>query len=200
MELTLDYNTELFPLQVDQNVVLALASSLAREPAGSQDTTVDEDRDRDVWRPDGKGRRGFEDEYDYVMYGRVYRFDSGTGEVVYVSRILSFTVYPRLTRAFQNRICIVWRVTHVSHRVLPPHDEHCARGPSISINAEIVTSGGPLYPTMFKKSGAVAKLAYFDLARRSHIRKLCDKDPKACISKNIRIGRASVYIQCRHVV
>ena len=85
MELTLDYNTELFPLQVGQNVVLALASSLAREPAGSQDTAVDEARDRDVWRPDGKGRRGFEDEYDYVMYGRVYRFDPGTGEVVCVS-------------------------------------------------------------------------------------------------------------------
>jgi hypothetical protein len=85
MDLTLDYNTELFPLQVGQNVVLALASSLSRDPAGSQEATGEEDRDRDVWRPDGKGRQGFEDEYDYVMYGRVYRFDPGTGEVVYVS-------------------------------------------------------------------------------------------------------------------
>jgi DNA-directed RNA polymerase I, II, and III subunit RPABC3 len=85
MDLTLDYNTELFPLQVGQNVVLALASSLSRDPVGSQDATGEEDRDRDVWRPDGKGRRGFEDEYDYVMYGRVYRFDPGTGEVVYVA-------------------------------------------------------------------------------------------------------------------
>jgi DNA-directed RNA polymerases I, II, and III subunit RPABC3 len=84
MELTLDYNVEIFPLELDQNVVLALASSLARDPAVSQDGTVEEDRDRDVWRPDGKGRRGFEDDYDYVMYGRVYRFDPGTDEVVYV--------------------------------------------------------------------------------------------------------------------
>jgi len=82
MELTLDYNSEIFPLDVGQNVVLALASSLARDPAVSQDGPVEEDRDHDVWRPDGKGRRGFEDEYDYVMYGRVYRFDPGTGEVV----------------------------------------------------------------------------------------------------------------------
>jgi len=82
MELTLDYNVEIFPLEIDQNVVLALASSLARDPAVSQDGTVEEDRDRDVWRPDGKGRRGFEDDYDYVMYGRVYRFDPGTDEVV----------------------------------------------------------------------------------------------------------------------
>lgn len=87
MKLTLDYNSEIFPLDNGQNVVLALASSLARDSAGSQDAAVEEDRDRDVWRPDGKGRRGFEDEYDYVMYGRVYRFDPGTGEVVYVSFI-----------------------------------------------------------------------------------------------------------------
>jgi DNA-directed RNA polymerase I, II, and III subunit RPABC3 len=84
MELSLDYNCEIFPLDVGMNVVLALASSLARDPVGTQDGIVEEDRDRDVWRPDGKGRRGVEDEYDYVMYGRVYRFDPGTGEVVYV--------------------------------------------------------------------------------------------------------------------
>ncbi|KAI0283447.1 hypothetical protein BGY98DRAFT_952452 [Russula aff. rugulosa BPL654] len=82
MVLTLDYNCEIFPLEVGQNVVLALASSLARDPAVSQDGTVEEDRDRDVWRPDGKGRRGFEDDYDYVMYGRVYRFDPGDDDEV----------------------------------------------------------------------------------------------------------------------
>jgi RNA polymerase Rpb8 len=93
MALTLDYNSEIYPLDAGQNVVLALASSLAREPAGTQDaaTVAEEDRDRDVWRPDGKGRRGFEDEYDYVMYGRVYRFDPGTGEVVYV--LLTFVCH-----------------------------------------------------------------------------------------------------------
>ncbi len=84
MKLTLDYNCEIFPLQVDQTVVLALASSLVRDPAASQDGAVEEDRDRDVWRPDGKGRRGFEDDYDYVMYGRVYRFDPGNEDTVYV--------------------------------------------------------------------------------------------------------------------
>jgi hypothetical protein len=87
MVLTLDYNCEIFPLEVGQNVVLALASSLARDPAVSQDGTVEEDRDRDVWRPDGKGRRGFEDDYDYVMYGRVYRFDPGDDDEVYVLKI-----------------------------------------------------------------------------------------------------------------
>ncbi|KAH9165841.1 RNA polymerase [Lactarius sanguifluus] len=82
MDLTLDYNSEIFPLNIGQDVALALASSLARGPAGSQEGAEEEDRDRDVWRPDAKGRRGLEDDYGYVMYGRVYRFDPGTGEVV----------------------------------------------------------------------------------------------------------------------
>lgn len=82
MDLTLDYNVEIFPLNIGQDVALALASSLARGPAGSQEGAEEEDRDRDVWRPDGKGGRGLEDDYSYVMYGRVYRFDPGTGEVV----------------------------------------------------------------------------------------------------------------------
>lgn len=77
MDLTLDYNTELFPLQTDQSFALALASSLARggsgggADGGAEDA---DDKDRDVWRPDGKGRRGLEEDYDYVMYGKVSVF------------------------------------------------------------------------------------------------------------------------------
>ena len=89
MDLTLDYNTELFPLQKGQTLALALAlalaSSLARGPAGaSSGDDDDDDKEKGVWRPDGKGRRGLEEDYDYVMYGKVYRFDPGTAEVVYV--------------------------------------------------------------------------------------------------------------------
>ncbi|KAI0936227.1 hypothetical protein AcV5_004418 [Taiwanofungus camphoratus] len=72
MDLTLDYNVELYPLQKDQSFALALASSLARGPPGAAGGAADEDeKDRDVWRPDGKGRRGLEEDYDYVMYGKV---------------------------------------------------------------------------------------------------------------------------------
>jgi DNA-directed RNA polymerase I, II, and III subunit RPABC3 len=75
MDLTLDYNVELFPLERDQSFALALASSLARggvAAAGEADGAEDgDDKDRDVWRPDGKGRRGLEQDYDYVMYGKV---------------------------------------------------------------------------------------------------------------------------------
>lgn len=77
MDLTLDYNVELFPLQKEQIFALALASSLARGGStaganGNDGATEDtDDKDRDVWRPDGKGRRGLEEDYDYVMYGKV---------------------------------------------------------------------------------------------------------------------------------
>jgi hypothetical protein len=77
MDLTLDYNIELFPLQQEQSFALALASSLARGGGPAGTGGVDggaedaDDKDRDVWRPDGKGRRGLEEDYDYVMYGKV---------------------------------------------------------------------------------------------------------------------------------
>ncbi|KXN89876.1 DNA-directed RNA polymerases I, II, and III subunit RPABC3 [Leucoagaricus sp. SymC.cos] len=84
MDLTLDYNFELFPLQNEQSFALALASSLDREgaPTTAGDGDEEADKDRHKWRPDGKGKRGLEEDYDYVMYGKVYKFDSGTAEIV----------------------------------------------------------------------------------------------------------------------
>lgn len=78
MDLTLDYNVELYPLQAEQSFALALASSLARGPPSGED----EQKETAVWRPDGKGLRGLEEDYEYVMYGKVYRFDGGTAEIV----------------------------------------------------------------------------------------------------------------------
>ncbi|KAJ3488456.1 hypothetical protein NLI96_g2807 [Meripilus lineatus] len=83
MDLTLDYNIELYPLKAGQSFALALASSLAKGAQGGEGAGgEDEEKDRDVWRPDGKGRRGLEEDYEYVMYGKVYRFDGGTAEIV----------------------------------------------------------------------------------------------------------------------
>ncbi|KAF4623730.1 hypothetical protein D9613_001944 [Agrocybe pediades] len=86
MELTLDYNVELFPLQPEQNFALALATSLVaggqNAKASADDINNVSETERDVWRPDGKGVRGLEDEYDYVMYGKIYKFDGEAGEIV----------------------------------------------------------------------------------------------------------------------
>lgn len=73
MDLTLDYNVELFPLHQDDNFALALASSLARGGGATGAAEDGDDKERDVWRPDGKGHRGLEDDYDYVMYGKVVK-------------------------------------------------------------------------------------------------------------------------------
>ncbi|KAH8831332.1 RNA polymerase [Flagelloscypha sp. PMI_526] len=82
MDLTLDYNVELLPLEDKQSFSFALATSLSK---GFTDS--DEKDDAPVWRPDGKGRKGLEEDYDYVMYGKIYKFDSGNSEqaTVYAS-------------------------------------------------------------------------------------------------------------------
>ncbi|KAI6132696.1 RNA polymerase [Pisolithus croceorrhizus] len=85
MDMTLDYNTELFPVSMGQTITMALASSLSRDSGqtGSGAEGVDVE-DKDVWRPDGKGRKGLEEDYEYVMYGKVYKFDGGNAETVTV--------------------------------------------------------------------------------------------------------------------
>ena len=70
MDLTLDYNVELFVLENNQTFALALASSLARGTPTTNEAG-EEEKDTDVWRPDGKGRRGLDEDYYYVMYGKV---------------------------------------------------------------------------------------------------------------------------------
>ncbi|KAK0233467.1 hypothetical protein EDD18DRAFT_1120902 [Armillaria luteobubalina] len=82
MDMTLDYNIELFPLETGQHFALALASSLARGGQRTNTTDGATEEEEHVWRPDGKGQRGLEEDYDYVMYGKVYKFDGGTAEIV----------------------------------------------------------------------------------------------------------------------
>ena len=51
-----------------------LTSSLAHggplAAAAVMGSTDKDDKDRDVWQPDGKGRCGLEEDYEYVMYER----------------------------------------------------------------------------------------------------------------------------------
>lgn len=102
MDLTLDYNNELFPLKTGQTFTLSLATSLSRGSVPGKDGEGEDKEQR--WRPDGKGQKGIEEDYEYVMFGRVstawdllssfisltssygqvYKFDTGK-EVSYVS-------------------------------------------------------------------------------------------------------------------
>lgn len=69
--LTLDVNTELYPLNVDDRMTVALALSLNLD--GSKD-------DGKGWREVGRGEQTLADEFDYVCHGKIYRFEEGTGE------------------------------------------------------------------------------------------------------------------------
>lgn len=64
MSLVLDYNIELYPLRVGDTFSMVLASSLSR---GGM---TDEDDSQAAWRP-GKVSKGIDEDYEYVMYGRV---------------------------------------------------------------------------------------------------------------------------------
>ena len=73
--LTLDINTELFPCLVGERVHLMLASTLSLD--GSKD-------DGKGWRDVGRGEQSLADDYEYVCHGKIYRFEEGDEENMWV--------------------------------------------------------------------------------------------------------------------
>ena len=80
MDLSLDFNHELYPLKPADNITVVLASSL------SLAATTGEDRERETWRPDGRNDRGLDADYEYVMYGKVHFFSEPNLSCAEVSR------------------------------------------------------------------------------------------------------------------
>jgi DNA-directed RNA polymerase I, II, and III subunit RPABC3 len=67
--MSLDINTDLYPVAVGETVQMVLASTLSLD--GSKD-------DEKGWRDVAKGEQmTLADQYDYVCYGKVYRFEEG---------------------------------------------------------------------------------------------------------------------------
>ena len=64
--LTLDVNHELYPLTSGETVTMVLATTL----------NLDGTKDERGWR-EKKGESTLADMYDYVCYGKVYRFEEG---------------------------------------------------------------------------------------------------------------------------
>lgn len=76
MDLTLDFNSEIYPLKVGEKFSLVLASSLSLE-ANANAGGVEK---KESWRERAPGERDLSDEYEYVMFGKVYRYeDSNKG-------------------------------------------------------------------------------------------------------------------------
>ena len=83
MDLTLDFNHEIYPLGPSDTITLVLASSLQL----SATTTAKAGEDagtasRETWRPNVGPSKGLDADYEYVMYGKIYKFDEGAGERV----------------------------------------------------------------------------------------------------------------------
>ena len=80
LSLILDLNTEIYPLEKDELISLNLSSSLRLD--GKEDKG---------WRDLGKSEPTLADDYDYVCYGKVYRFDESvkdSSDRVYVPYFL----------------------------------------------------------------------------------------------------------------
>ncbi|KAL3231467.1 DNA-directed RNA polymerases I, II, and III subunit RPABC3 [Nakaseomyces bracarensis] len=79
-KLTLDINTNLFPVQVNEQLTVTIASTL----------DVDEDDKSNVkettrsWRPPQPGDRSLADDYDYVMHGTAYKFEEVSKDIIAV--------------------------------------------------------------------------------------------------------------------
>ncbi|KAK0546103.1 DNA-directed RNA polymerases I, II, and III subunit RPABC3 [Tilletia horrida] len=98
MNLSLDVATDIYPISVNQTLSFQLAASLQRTATAAGRTTggtVDADaemegagagasvQEREPWRMDA-GNAGIADDFDYVMYGKVYKYDEGHSEIVTV--------------------------------------------------------------------------------------------------------------------
>lgn len=80
-KLTLDVNTELFPLKPQQQLTVMLATSL--NLGGSKDAQVS-------WKASAPGTRCLADDFDYVMYGTAYKFEEVNGNKDMVAVYYSF--------------------------------------------------------------------------------------------------------------
>ncbi|ODV93293.1 hypothetical protein PACTADRAFT_35923 [Pachysolen tannophilus NRRL Y-2460] len=82
--ITLDINSELFPVSENDTLTIALAKSLSVD-----EEDIDEPMTGNVasWRPPKSDERSLADEYDYVMHGTVYKFEEGSNDniSVYIS-------------------------------------------------------------------------------------------------------------------
>lgn len=73
MDMSLDIATDSYPISANQNLTVVIASTLGRG---------DSTEDSEAWRIDKPS--GLADEYDYVMYGKVYRYDDSASDIVTV--------------------------------------------------------------------------------------------------------------------
>jgi DNA-directed RNA polymerases I, II, and III subunit RPABC3 len=70
INMSLDINTDVFPLGINDTVQMVIATTLK----------LDGTKDDKGWREPQKNESTLADMFDYVCYGRVYRWDEGEHE------------------------------------------------------------------------------------------------------------------------
>ncbi|EPQ26734.1 uncharacterized protein PFL1_05713 [Pseudozyma flocculosa PF-1] len=92
MNLSIDIATDIWPVSEGQQLTFQLASTLRKDSAikstgqegeGNQDASAVA-AERDAWRLDMPGNGGIADDFDYVMYGKIYRYDEKASDEVTV--------------------------------------------------------------------------------------------------------------------
>ncbi|KAH3668998.1 hypothetical protein OGAPHI_002753 [Ogataea philodendri] len=80
-KLTLDINTELFPVSIGDSLSIALAKNLNLDDSEDDNNMFSTNGS---WRPPKPGQKSLADEYDYVMHGTVYKFEEGKDDNISV--------------------------------------------------------------------------------------------------------------------
>lgn len=71
IKITLDINTELFPVHQDESLTITIAKSLSLDDDDEQAYLTSSGS----WRPPKPDERSLADDYEYVMHGTVYKFE-----------------------------------------------------------------------------------------------------------------------------
>ena len=79
MTLSIDIATDIYPIHVGQQLTFQLVSSLRREKGDGEEVQAD----RDAWRLD-QDDTSLASGYDYVMYGKIFKYDERSTEQVSV--------------------------------------------------------------------------------------------------------------------
>ncbi|OWZ35965.1 DNA-directed RNA polymerase I, II, and III subunit RPABC3 [Cryptococcus neoformans c45] len=97
MSLTLDIANELYPVEQSETFTLTLARSLVPSELEALDNNAggDEGEDgsevrrvkRELWR---SNEQGLAEDYDYVMYGKIYKFDDSVQGEAQTTAYFSF--------------------------------------------------------------------------------------------------------------
>jgi DNA-directed RNA polymerase I, II, and III subunit RPABC3 len=82
MELILDINSEIYPMHVQDKFTLTLTVSLSLDDINSSSSagmlngaaSVSSESKKESWR-EMSSQRSLADDYDYVMFGKVYKYE-----------------------------------------------------------------------------------------------------------------------------